>query len=691
MNASEFEHDPPALEPAEDCWFLTGATAAGKSSVGVLLANRWNAEIISLDSMAIYRGMDIGTAKPTLEQRAAAPHHLVDICEPTEDFSLSQYVQAAHQAAADIRGRGKQVLFVGGTPLYLKALLRGVYQGPPADWEFRREVEEEVRSVGLQALHQRLWQVDPVLAAKLHPSDKRRIIRALEVHKATGQPLSHRQVQFEEEHTAKNCRVFVISWPRPELHQRISERVEGMLRRGLLDELRGLLQALSAPRPHRLPSAGLPRVLAAPRGLDELGGDRAANQGPHPAIRSSPGDLVSRVERMRIHPRVQRRRREPSRRSGGAERGVVRRHLAGGGRTLLNQRPSPPPPAAPAGLVRLVPAGRCCSPTRVANALFRHRWACPSGRCCSPTRVANALFRHRWASSQRGAAPRQHASPTAPLFFAWTANRSARPFRIGIAPLELPLSRTQRQRPGSRAVRDVAPGMLRWERWRNDSVMRSHTCGQLRREDIGQEVVLCGWIDRPRDHGQTVFLDLRDRYGKTQVVAAPEGGEPLIELAEKLRSEDVVRVRGVVAARPEETANPKLATGEIEVRSTQIELLNKCQTPPFQPSAPELPSEDLRLRYRFLDLRREEMQRTLLLRHRLIQGMREYFDEHGFVDVETPILGRSTPEGARDYLVPSRVHQGSFYALPQSPQLYKQILMVAGYRPLCPSRAMFSG
>lgn len=210
-------------------------------------------------------------------------------------------------------------------------------------------------------------------------------------------------------------------------------------------------------------------------------------------------------------------------------------------------------------------------------------------------------------------------------------------------------------------------------------MFRTHTCGQLRPSHLDQEVTLCGWVDSTRDHGGAVFVDLRDRYGKVQVVFAPEGGKSLVDEASRLRSEDVIRVTGRVAARPEGTVNPKLATGEIEVRCRQLEVLNKSKTPPFTPSQTDLPAEDLRLRYRYLDLRREPMQRTLLLRNRIIKIMRDYFDEHGFIDVETPILGRSTPEGARDYLVPSRIHHGSFYALPQSPQLYKQILMVAGY------------
>jgi len=210
-------------------------------------------------------------------------------------------------------------------------------------------------------------------------------------------------------------------------------------------------------------------------------------------------------------------------------------------------------------------------------------------------------------------------------------------------------------------------------------LLRTHTCGEVRVEHLDQEVTLCGWVDSTRDHGGAVFIDLRDRYGKTQIVYGPESGPELVEEAGKLRSEDVVKVTGRVTNRPEGTLNDKLATGAIEIRGAQLEVLNKSQTPPFTPSQQDLPGEDLRLKYRYLDLRREKMQQQLLLRSQIIKVMRDYFEEHDFVDVETPILGRSTPEGARDYLVPSRIHHGQFYALPQSPQLYKQILMVAGY------------
>ncbi|MGA2621706.1 MAG: aspartate--tRNA ligase [Thermoguttaceae bacterium] len=210
-------------------------------------------------------------------------------------------------------------------------------------------------------------------------------------------------------------------------------------------------------------------------------------------------------------------------------------------------------------------------------------------------------------------------------------------------------------------------------------MLRTHTCGELRATDVGRQVTLCGWVDTYRDHGGQLFVDLRDRYGRTQIVFTPEGGDETLQQAKSLRAEYVVRVEGGVAVRPEGTANPKLETGAIEVRARRLEVLNRSAAPPFHPGSPEVPGEDLRLKYRYIDLRRAKMQETMLLRHRIIKLMRDYCDAAGFIEFETPMLGRSTPEGARDYLVPSRVQQGSFYALPQSPQLYKQILMVAGY------------
>ena len=215
--------------------------------------------------------------------------------------------------------------------------------------------------------------------------------------------------------------------------------------------------------------------------------------------------------------------------------------------------------------------------------------------------------------------------------------------------------------------------------YKGNPLLRTHTCGELRADHVGTEVTLCGWVENYRDHKGLIFIDLRDRYGQTQVVFAPEAGDDLMESARPLRGEDVIKVVGKVGARPEGQDNPKLVTGKIEVRVTELEVLNKCKHPPFFPNQHELPGEDLRLKHRYLDLRRNEMQRTMMARDKIIKRMRDYFEEHDFIDVETPILGRSTPEGARDYLVPSRVHQGTFFALPQSPQLYKQILMIAGY------------
>jgi aspartyl-tRNA synthetase len=213
-------------------------------------------------------------------------------------------------------------------------------------------------------------------------------------------------------------------------------------------------------------------------------------------------------------------------------------------------------------------------------------------------------------------------------------------------------------------------------------VLRTHTCGELRTDDVGHSATLCGWVDSYRDHGGGLFVDLRDRYGITQVVFnPPDTPAPVIEKSKSLRAEYVIQVTGRIEKRPAGMANLKHATGEIELRVTEFKLLNESAVPPVSPNAygQDLPNEELRLEYRYLDLRRPEMQKTLLLRDRIIRSMRNYFGGLGFIDVETPVLGRSTPEGARDYLVPSRVHPGTFYALPQSPQLYKQILMVAGY------------
>ncbi|MBK1731495.1 aspartate--tRNA ligase [Thiococcus pfennigii] len=208
--------------------------------------------------------------------------------------------------------------------------------------------------------------------------------------------------------------------------------------------------------------------------------------------------------------------------------------------------------------------------------------------------------------------------------------------------------------------------------------MRSHYCGQLRGEQVDQEVVLCGWVHRRRDHGGVIFVDLRDREGLVQVVFDPDRAE-VFATAEQVRSEYVLRVVGRVRRRPAGTENEDLATGEVEVLGTELTVLNAAETPPMQLDEHGVEvSEELRLRYRYLDLRRPEMQQRLRLRSRVTQVLRGFLDGHGFLDIETPILTKSTPEGARDYLVPSRVHPGEFYALPQSPQLFKQLLMMSG-------------
>ncbi len=208
---------------------------------------------------------------------------------------------------------------------------------------------------------------------------------------------------------------------------------------------------------------------------------------------------------------------------------------------------------------------------------------------------------------------------------------------------------------------------------------RSTYCGDLRATHAGEPVTVMGWVHTRRDHGGLIFVDLRDRSGIVQVVFNPEHGEAAFALAGELRSEFVVAVRGRVSPRPAETLNPNLATGEIEVIAAEAKLLGRARSTPFPIDGGATVTESTRLKYRYLDLRRPEMQQNLLFRHRLTKAVRDYLDAQGFIEVETPVLTRSTPEGARDYLVPSRVNPGNFYALPQSPQLFKQLLMVAGF------------
>ena len=311
------------MDFATDAWFLTGPTAAGKTAVGVELARRIGAEIISMDSMALYRGMDIGTAKPTAAERAAVPHHLIDMLPPDQECSVAQYLDAAARAAADIRGRQRAVLFVGGTPLYLKALLRGIFQGPPADWELRRRLEDEARRHGGDWLHRRLAEVDPEAAGRLHPNDTRRLIRAIEVFEKTGQPISRLQRQFDTGRPAEQCRVFVLDRPRAELAARIDRRVEAMFAAGLVEEVRGLLAG-----PHPLSktarqAVGYREVIEHLEGRRHLGGDDRVGEAPHPAACQAAGDVVPQPERVPVAADLRRDRRgRRGRAVGGPWRGI---------------------------------------------------------------------------------------------------------------------------------------------------------------------------------------------------------------------------------------------------------------------------------------------------------------------------------------------------------------------------------
>jgi len=212
-----------------------------------------------------------------------------------------------------------------------------------------------------------------------------------------------------------------------------------------------------------------------------------------------------------------------------------------------------------------------------------------------------------------------------------------------------------------------------------ENLYRDTWAGQVRTDHVDQEIRVAGWVHRRRDHGGLIFIDLRDRTGLLQLVFRPEEAPKAHAAAHSLRSEDVLTARGKVVKREEGTVNPQLPTGEIELAVEEIEQLADAETPPFEIDSDKQVDELLRLKYRYLDLRREPMREGIELRHAVIAAIRDYLNERGFLDIETPFLTRSTPEGARDFLVPSRVEQGSFYALPQSPQLFKQLLMVAGF------------
>jgi len=224
----------------QDCWFLSGPTASGKTQVGIELAQRIDAEIVAVDSMSLYRDMDIATAKPTPEEQAVVPHHLIDVFDPCEKSSISQYLELAERAVREIQNRGKRVLFVGGTPLYLKALLRGLTEGPPPDEAFREQLEQEVKGAFGRALHERLKMVDPLSASRIHEHDTRRMIRALEVYHTTGKPMSHYQFDYDDPPAAEHGKAFWLSWPRDILHQRINRRVDAMFVAGLIEEVEKL-------------------------------------------------------------------------------------------------------------------------------------------------------------------------------------------------------------------------------------------------------------------------------------------------------------------------------------------------------------------------------------------------------------------------------------------------------------------
>ncbi|MBV12254.1 tRNA (adenosine(37)-N6)-dimethylallyltransferase MiaA [Rubinisphaera sp.] len=243
---------PPEI--LSQCWFLAGPTAVGKTETSLLLAERIDAEILSLDSMAIYRQMDIGTAKPTTAEQQRVPHHLIDIIDPDEVFSTAEYVRLATQVASEIVSRGRSPLFVGGTGLYLRSILRGVFEGPDADWEYRLQLEaEEEDNPG--CLHEKLKDCDPILAEKLHPNDLRRVIRALEVYHQTGIPLSAQQQQAARVPEETSGNVFWLHPERDWLYERINRRVDLMFEQGLVEEVRGLLER--DPPPSRTALQGL--------------------------------------------------------------------------------------------------------------------------------------------------------------------------------------------------------------------------------------------------------------------------------------------------------------------------------------------------------------------------------------------------------------------------------------------------
>ena len=263
------------INPFHRATYLTGPTAVGKTAVSVGLAKRLNAEIIALDSMTLYCGMDIGTAKPSIEEREGVPHHVIDVVDPWESASVAEYRAWAGHAIEQIEARGHRVLFVGGTALYLKTLLRGLFEGPAADPEIRARLENEANMFGDATIHDRLASIDPQTAQRLHPNDRRRVIRALEVHAITGRPLSEHQVEHAQ-HAPASVGVFAIDRPRPDLHLRINQRVQQMFAGGLVDEVKRLAES---PQPlHDTPAQAVGYRECLEHLAGRLGRDEAIEQ-----------------------------------------------------------------------------------------------------------------------------------------------------------------------------------------------------------------------------------------------------------------------------------------------------------------------------------------------------------------------------------------------------------------------------
>ena len=265
----------PERSPFASSFFLTGATASGKTSLGIDLAQKIDAEIVSLDSMAIYRKMDVGTAKPSVEERRGVAHHMIDVVDPSEEFSVVEYMRQAERVVRGIESRGKVALFVGGTPLYLKTMLFGVFDAPGGDPELRAELRAIAARDGADALWERLRAVDPKAAEKLHPNDVKRVVRALEVFQLTGKPISDLQTQFSAPPLFEPERIFILTWERPTLYARIERRVDAMLEQGFLEETRALFDGEPKPGPTASKAVGyreLHAVLQGELSLDEAVG-----------------------------------------------------------------------------------------------------------------------------------------------------------------------------------------------------------------------------------------------------------------------------------------------------------------------------------------------------------------------------------------------------------------------------------